>query len=384
MPRQAWSVRTISGDVIHEEGDMVGPGASRTPYDYFMAIFPADQLVRMVRLTSTNLRARGMQPTTPGEVLKFIGVVLLGTSYEFGSRADLWVTKPRNKYLLAPAFGERTGLPRARFDALWSCMTFSAQTVDGDTSENGRWQRVDDHVTSINTHRAARVSPREIICVDESMSNWYGQGGHWIEHGLPMYVAIKRKPENGCEIQNAACARSGIMLNLSVVVTAEHQQAGATDDDEGLPHETAVLKQLVAPWAGTKRVVCADSYFPSVATAEQLLAMGLRFVDVVKTAVRGYPMSVLSAIPLQARGQHVLYAHANANGVKDMMAVLWVRARARGPRAPVLHCHDINYSFRRPLSACAVAAGRQPGREGRFDGGGAACGGAVLHGLRIH
>jgi hypothetical protein len=24
-------------------------------------------------------------------------------------------------------------------------------------------------------------------------------------HGLPMYVAMNRKPENGCEIQNAAC-----------------------------------------------------------------------------------------------------------------------------------------------------------------------------------
>jgi len=62
-----------------------------------------------------------------------------------------------------------------------------------------------------------------------------------------MYVAIDRKPENGCEIQNAACGRSGLMLQLSIVTTAEHRQQTATGDDDGLPHGTAVLKKLVAP-----------------------------------------------------------------------------------------------------------------------------------------
>jgi hypothetical protein len=33
------------------------------------------------------------------------------------------------------------------------------------------------------------------------MSQWYGKGGDWINTGLPHYIAIKRKPENGCEIQ---------------------------------------------------------------------------------------------------------------------------------------------------------------------------------------
>ena len=52
----------------------------------------------------------------------------------------------------------------------------------------------------------------EWICVDESMSRWYGLGGSWINIGLPMYVSIDRKPESGCEIQNAACGISGVML----------------------------------------------------------------------------------------------------------------------------------------------------------------------------
>lgn len=52
------------------------------------------------------------------------------------------------------------------------------------------------------------------ICIDESMSRWYGKGGDWINEGLPHYVAIDRKPENGCEIQTACCGTSGIMMSL--------------------------------------------------------------------------------------------------------------------------------------------------------------------------
>ena len=42
--------------------------------------------------------------------------------------------------------------------------------------------------------------------MDESISRWYGHGGDWINIGLPMYVAMERKPENG----------AGIMLRLRI------------------------------------------------------------------------------------------------------------------------------------------------------------------------
>ncbi len=81
----------------------------------------------------------------------------------------------------------------------------SVQSADM-TAEQYRWKLVDSFVSEFNEHRASTVSPSERICVDESISRWYGKGGHWINHGLPMYVAIDRKPENGCaEIQCASC-----------------------------------------------------------------------------------------------------------------------------------------------------------------------------------
>jgi len=119
------------------------------------------------------------------------------------------------------------------------------------------------------------------------------------------------------------------MLQLSIVMTAEHRQHKATGNDDGIPHGTAVLKKLVAAWEGSRRVVCADSYFSSVTAAQQLLGMGLRFIGVIKMATRGFPMSSRSAIPLQARGQHVSYTHSTADGVPDLMAVVWVDRERR-------------------------------------------------------
>ena len=51
----------------------------------------------------------------------------------------------------------------------------------------------------------------------------------WTNHGLPMYVTIDWKPENGCEIQNAACGQSdGVMVHLRLVKTAEEKNANGT------------------------------------------------------------------------------------------------------------------------------------------------------------
>ena len=128
--------------------------------------------------------------------------------------------------------------------------------------------------------------PSDEICVDESMSQWYGQGRHWINHGLPMYVAINRKPENGCEIQNAACGHSGVMIQLKVVKTAEEENASAVTDDDGNNHGTNVLKFLVEPWVRTDHCVCADSYFTSVNAVTVMRTMGLCFIGVVKMATK--------------------------------------------------------------------------------------------------
>jgi len=138
-----------------------------------------------------------------------------------------------------------------------------------------------------------------------------------------MYVAIDRQPENGCKIQNAACGRSGIMLRLHLVTTAADQHANHSAAGTQLLHGTNVFQRLVGPWAGTDRIVCADSYFASVEAALSLKASGLRFIGVVKTAHRRFLMAPLAARQLIARGDWVSMVHSSPSWPPELMAVLW-------------------------------------------------------------
>jgi hypothetical protein len=161
--------------------------------------------MRMVELTNQKLVIFKKPQLTTGELLKFLGILILGTRYEFGHRADLWRTEAGSRILQAPAFGTKTGMPRKRFGDIWSSLTYSrqAERADDEGLVAHQWRLVSHFAETLHSHRAAYFSPSELVCVDESMSPWYRQGGHWIEHGLLQYVAIDRKAENGCEIQNA-------------------------------------------------------------------------------------------------------------------------------------------------------------------------------------
>ena len=318
-----WAVKTRMGYMLGRGGDHQN---SYSRIEYFLMLFPPEQLQLILQLTNHELGMARKTYTSAGEIVKFFGVMLLATRFEFGSRASLWSNVTTNKYIPAPSFGQ-TGMPRKRFDDLWMCIRFSEQPPNRPsemTSEQYRWRLVDDFVKNFNEHRAHNFFPSDEICVDESMSRWYGQGGHWINHGLPMYVAIDRKPENGCEIQNAACGRSGVMLRLKIVKTAEEENASAEADDDGNNHGTNVLKFLVEPWVRTDRCICADSYFASVNAVTVMRTMDLRFIGVVKTATKKFPMSYLSNLELVQRGDYKGLVARGTDGQPTMLSFVWM------------------------------------------------------------
>jgi hypothetical protein len=192
-------------------------------------------------------------------------------------------------------------MSRHRFESIWSAIWFSRQPHVRPrhlSSEAYRWLLVDGFVDAFNSYRETIFFPSDLICVNESMSRWYGQGGYWINHGLPQYIAINRKPEFGCEIQNSACGRSGIMMRLKLVKTMEEQQAHLHAGDGGLVHGAAILKSLVLPWARTDRIVCANSNIASVGALRELKRIGLRFIGVAKTATWQFPQSYLSHLEM--------------------------------------------------------------------------------------
>ena len=116
-------------------------------------------------------------------------------------------------------------MARNRFDLLLASIRFSKQRKEIERSDprGYRWGLVQDFIDAFNEYRPVHVSPSEVICVDESISRWYGLGGDWIDKRLPHYMAIDRKPDNGCEIQNSACGKSGIMIHLKLNSTAEDE-----------------------------------------------------------------------------------------------------------------------------------------------------------------
>ena len=86
----------------------------------------------------------------------------------------------------------------------------------------------------------------DLICADEAISRWYGQGGHWINLGLTVYVAIDRNPENGAEIYNSTCGKSGIMIRLRIMKYVKNEE-DQKYDRYNLSHGKKVLKELVMP-----------------------------------------------------------------------------------------------------------------------------------------
>ena len=113
-------------------------------------------------------------------------------------------------------------------------------------------------------------------------------------------MAIDRNPENGYEIQDSYCGVSGIMLRLKVVKQdIDYSDIGTDEKSTILVHGVKVLKELVEPWPGSRRLVCADSCFASVQAVEVMNKEGLTFIGVVKTTTKEYLMKKLKAIEMQ-------------------------------------------------------------------------------------
>ena len=138
---------------------------------------------------------------------------------------------------------------------------------EGTIHEDHQWKLVEYFVTNFNEYRTQLFSPSDLIYSDESLSRWYRKGGHWINLCFPIYVTIYRNTENGEEIHNYACGRSGVMMRIRIVKSANNEGDQKYGRDN-LPHGTKVLKEIVMPWYNTYRIVCADSYFASVPAAK--------------------------------------------------------------------------------------------------------------------
>ena len=117
--------------------------------------------------------------------------------------------------------------------------------------------------------------------------------------------------------------RLKLVKNIQEEVKADLVQESGNGDD--LIHGCKVLRELIEPWYHTCRVVCADSYFASVSTAKELMRLGMRFIGVVQTASKKFPMAYLQALDFDKRGEW----KGLRNATISMYAFVWVDCNRR-------------------------------------------------------
>lgn len=112
-----------------------------------------------------------------------------------------------NFQVYAAANFAQIGMSRHRFEQILRCISFSfcPEYQDNMNSAVQRWALVDDFVMAINHHRQSSFTRSESICIDESMSRWYGIGGSYTNKGLPNYVHLDRKPKSGAVSLATSC-----------------------------------------------------------------------------------------------------------------------------------------------------------------------------------
>ena len=239
-----WRMTTPSGSMIFQGCE---EGKTMSRLDYFLLMFPPKQLKKMVKYTDERLKQNGGEELSKSELLKFLGLCILITRFQFSSRRNLWSTTATSKYVPAFRLGQLSGMSRCRFDEIWSCLRWSYQPEerpDDMMHATYRWMLVDGFVDRFNAHRASKFFPGRYVCIDESMIRWYGHGGGWINRGLPHYIAIDRKPENGLEVQNAACGDSGIMIQLKLVKgESDNDDIDNDKNQDNVPHGAKVARR---------------------------------------------------------------------------------------------------------------------------------------------
>jgi hypothetical protein len=209
----------------------------------------------------------------------------------------------------------------------WSCQP--PEQPHGVSSEQYHWMLVNNFVANINKYCARTFVPGGYLKADESMIRWYGVGGSYADAGIPHYAAIKRKPNNGGEIQNLADAASVIMLRLKIVKSTAKEEAIATasattavaNNDDVAANKggkgTRVLLELVHLWRDSGCLVTADTYFPSVEGTLKMKEVGLYFIGSVKQCSRRFPMEVHGNTTLPKRGSRSVHALIGNKGGDD-------------------------------------------------------------------
>jgi hypothetical protein len=93
-----------------------GLGTNREIIDYFHAVMPQYTMQRLLKETNKELSDRDLEILTHTELLRFFGVCLLITQFDFDNCRDLWMMATGSNYMVPPNLAAM-GMSRHRFTA---------------------------------------------------------------------------------------------------------------------------------------------------------------------------------------------------------------------------------------------------------------------------
>jgi Transposase IS4 len=119
-----WSFKDEMGEDMSEDDDV---GLERSVLDCFLAFFPPNAMKNIMYVTNKKLEEDEQPEMRMGELLKFFGVLILITKFEFSNHRDPWSPNSNNQFISSLAIGMTTGMSKHWFDILLANMTFSNQ-----------------------------------------------------------------------------------------------------------------------------------------------------------------------------------------------------------------------------------------------------------------
>lgn len=310
---------------VEDNPQLIGvnkPLAQCTTADFLKLFLPLEFLKKKV-VPWTNERLRNgkrYHVTNLKELSQLLGIMLMmrNTSKDT-SKEDMW--EPPQKYQNSPNLGQYN-MSYTRFNLLFSNIAFVSlgeenrkakerqdeidEDYDVTMEDNPQFDQeevmlklkeersmcvpslwaINALIEAFNEIRQKHFVPGRGLCIDESMVKWLGKDWRHVS-GLPAVTKVKGKPEPvGLLLFAMCCAKTGIMLN----VIPRGNKFDKIKAYSGYQEHVAVTLRLAAPYSGTGRTICADSYFRSVSTATALKQeMGLWSIMVVKRNSMWYP-----------------------------------------------------------------------------------------------
>jgi hypothetical protein len=251
----------------------------KTYAELFIYFFATDFLRdTIVAATSNVLVAENMVRLTFGELLRYIGMMLLMSCYTksqdyFWRTTALTGNESEDEENDTPSFTFTRYMSRRRYLAITSALRFTAKPPP---SFRDRFWQVREMIAAWNKNMREKFSAGWALCLDESMSIWFSR---WT---CPGWVFCPRKPHPfGNEYHTACCGMSGIMFSMEMVEGKDRPpQISERFCEYG--KTTGLLMRMLSSYFATGRYVVLDSGFCVLKGLIELKKVGLFACAVIK------------------------------------------------------------------------------------------------------